>query len=202
MFHGELALPLPGGSRQPLNRHLQYYIEPLRLASELQGSNITSQWAVCLSNSARKPQKAKTPLRKSGVSSYKPVTGLPNISWTAFVPVVPTSDLPAGIPNSGPLRWRTLLPGICLSLGWSVFFQRPYITGTVLIAIWRPIWSSFIFNTLQKKELRIILDSVGTYRIFLGNHRNPCSALAIWAVMRAPSSQQNPPNRRLATTAR
>jgi hypothetical protein len=43
-----------------------------------------------------------------------------------------------------------LLPGICLSLGWSVFFQRLYITGTHQIAIAVPIEQLIYFNHLRQ----------------------------------------------------
>lgn len=80
---------------------------------------------------------------------------------------VPTPDLPAGVPNSGPLLWRMLLPGICSSLGWSVLFQRPYITGAILIAIQGPIELLISFKTLQEIDLIIILDSGGNSFRFL-----------------------------------
>jgi hypothetical protein len=78
---GELALPLSGGSRQPLDRQVSYYSELLRLASELKA-----------------PQTQETPLQRVALHCSALVTGLPNNSWAAVVSAAPTSDFPTGLP--------------------------------------------------------------------------------------------------------
>jgi len=55
LLRGELALPLSGGTRQPLDRQVSYYSELLRLASELRGSPASCP-------DGRRPQN--TPKRK------------------------------------------------------------------------------------------------------------------------------------------
>jgi hypothetical protein len=74
---GELALPLSGGSRQPLDRQVSYYSELMRLASELQA-----------------PQTQETPLQRVALHCSALVTGLPANSWAAVVSAAPTSDFP------------------------------------------------------------------------------------------------------------
>jgi Ca2+/Na+ antiporter len=48
-----------------------------------------------------------------------------------------------------------LVPGACLSLGWSELFQRLYITGAYLIAILMPLLIFFDFNDFRIKKRKI-----------------------------------------------
>jgi hypothetical protein len=45
-----------------------------------------------------------------------------------------------------------LVPGACLSLGWSELFQRLYITGAYLIAILMPLLIFLDFNDFRIKK--------------------------------------------------
>jgi hypothetical protein len=68
---------------------------------------------------------------------------------------VPSAGFLGRTPFSGPLRWRMLLPGACLSMGWSELFQRLYITGTFLLAILMPLMTFLDFNDFRIKKWKM-----------------------------------------------
>ena len=66
MFGGELALPVSGGPRQPLDMQVRYYSEATRLASEVCGDPLSPgpEWDSTVAGTAPiRPQTRKTPLQ-------------------------------------------------------------------------------------------------------------------------------------------
>jgi len=170
LLGGELALPVSGGTHQPLHRHFRYYSEPLWLASVLCGylGHHSGE-----ADPNLRPSAKNATLRGSvfAVLRWSLASQICGGRWL-FPPRL-LQTVPAGHPFSGPLCVRMLLPGVCFSLGWPDFTPAAGTSlAPSLLQSGDRLHNCLISSSYRRIRPRVFCILEGSIKINPENHRN------------------------------